>query len=100
MTEPKQINTFWLREFLLVGYFYEDDSIHFQLNFQNRASCEELVTQIYKSELTACNLCQRNLLRDVFLYAFHHFSDEDWVRHTETDLHASWISSDPREMFT
>ncbi|MGY2892441.1 hypothetical protein [Deinococcus sp. UYEF24] len=100
MDQPKRINTFWLKEFLLTEYFYEDDSIHFQLNFRNRASYEDLAAQVYKPELAARNLYQRNLLRSVFLYALHHFSDEDWVRHTETDLHASWISSDPREMFT
>lgn len=39
-------------------------------------------------------------MRDVFFYALHHFLDGDWIHHTETDLHASWISFNPQEMFT
>ena len=100
MAQPKRINTFWPREFLLTGYFYEDDSTHFQLNFRNRSSCEELALQIYKPGLDTYNAFQKKLLRDVFLCSIHHFSDEDWIHHAETDLHASWISSNPLEMFT
>ena len=96
----KRLNTYWLREFLLCGYFYEDDSIYFRLNFNNRSSCEELALEVYKPALEACNDHQRNLLRGVFLYALHHFSYTEWKAHTETDQGGSWISPNPQELFT